>query len=73
MKEIILKYLEYLERKRKSRDLWRLVQEESYTQKAALEVFKESISQEQKDYALECLQDYYIRVDKLKNQIKHIT
>lgn len=73
MKEIILKYIEYLERKRKSRDLWKLLQEEKKYSDFCIsqaEVWRTQDDWNQYD----CWQDHFResgqRVEKLKNQIK---
>lgn len=71
MKEIILKYIEYLERRRKSRDLWKLMKEEEIIVGAAIEYRRENMHDRGSlQYVAGIILESNARTEKLKNQIK---
>lgn len=70
MKEILLKYIEYLERKRKSRDLWKLIKEESITIDACVKFWRQNKQPGDAEYAANQVLAVKQRIEKLKNQIK---
>lgn len=70
MKKIFELYIQYLERKRKSADLWKLMHEETINKKACIAVYNEAADENTKIFAIEELENTYTRVEKLKNLIK---